>query len=197
MTKVRTPFVTREAWLQALAEAVRPWFVDIGLTVPEVRIGVGFTSKGARSKRIGECWHPEASADGVPQVFVHPSTSEPLDVAGTVLHELVHAAVGPGHKHGPVFKAPAVALGLEGRMTSTHVGDALAARLAPVLDSLGPYPHGALTPGFTGSNGPKQTTRMHKVECQECGYLVRTSQKWLDVATPECPIDRTPMEVAA
>lgn len=182
--------MTREAWLQDLVGEVTPWYEEVGLTLPEVRISTGFTSKGVRSNRIGECWHGTASADGLPQIFVHPRLSDGVEVGGVVVHELVHAAVGVGHGHGPEFKRPAVALGLEGRMTSTTVGTALRIDLERTIERLGPYPHASLTPaaGVT-STGPKQTTRMVKCECPECGYLVRTTQKWLDIATPTCPID--------
>lgn len=194
---VETRFVTREAWLQALAEYIRPWYEERGVTVPPVRIGVGYTSKGARSKRIGECWHPSASADGVPEVFIHPSLHDPTEVAATLVHELIHAGVGIEAKHGPGFKAVAVPLGLQGKMTATYAGPDLLARLVPVLDDLGPYPQAAFTPRGVTSTGPKQTTRMVKVQCETCGYLVRTSQKWLDVAVPDCPVDLVPMEVAS
>lgn len=190
---------TREGWLQQLAELVRPWFVGVELEVPAVRIGVGFTSKGARSTRIGECWHPAASADKVPELFVHPTLHEPLKVAETLIHELIHAALPPDAKHGPQFKRPALALGLTGRMTATTAGDELIARLSPVLEQLGPYPHAAFRPRVNGtsSTGPKQSTRMVKCECATCGYIVRTSRKWIDLAVPECPVDRRPMEVQA
>lgn len=194
-TKTTKP-ATREAWLQNLVSSIRPWYEAEGLTVPPVHISVGFTSKGARSKRIGECWHPDASDDGVPQVFIHPAYNDPEAVAAIVVHELIHAGLGPGKKHGPEFKRIAVPLGLEGRMTATTPSDGLLARLAPVLKDLGEYPHGALRPGGSGSNGPKQTTRMLKATCPSCGYLVRTTQKWIDVATPLCPVDVIEMEVA-
>lgn len=188
---------TREAWLQDLASRIRPWYEEVALDVPPVRISVGFTSKGARSKRIGECWHPEASDDGVPQVFIHPAYNDPEAVAPIVVHELIHAALGPGKKHGPEFRRPAVALGLEGRMTATVPGAALLERLRPVLDDLGPYPHGALRPGSESSTGPKQSTRMLKATCPDCGYLIRTSAKWLDLGAPICPVDQVPMDPAA
>lgn len=189
-------YETREEWLQALTAALRPWFEELLLTVPPVRISVGFTSKGARSKRIGECWSSAASDDQVPQVFIHPALNDPEAVASTVLHELVHAAVGTEAKHGPAFKTPAVALGLVGRMTATVPTESLLRRLKPVLKALGPYPHGALRPG-TSSTGPKQTTRMLKCECGTCGYTVRTTQKWIDLGTPICPVDEIPLELAS
>lgn len=34
---------------------------------------------------------------------------------------------------------------------------------------------------------PKQTTRMKKAECGQCGYTVRLSAKWLEVGPPGCP----------
>lgn len=192
----RATHTTREAWLQALVEDLRPWYEEQGITVPPVRISVGYTSKGARSKVIGECWHPDASDDGVPQVFIHPAYNDPEAVAAIVVHELIHAGLGPGKKHGPEFKRVAVPLGLEGRMTATTPGVLLLERLKPVLSSLGEYPHGALRPGGSGSNGPTQTTRMLKATCPACGYLVRTSQKWFDVGVPSCPVDEIQLEVA-
>lgn len=186
---------TREAWLQALAEELRPWFSELDVTVPPVRIGVGFTSKGARSNRIGECWSPTASSDGVVEVFMHPKLATPEEVGPVLVHELIHAGVGTEAKHGPHFKRPALALGLTGRMTATVATPELMKRLVPVFKALGPYPHGAFTPGGGSSTGPKQTTRMLKVECPSCGYLVRTTQKWLDEAIPECPLGHGEMVV--
>ena len=180
--------MTREAWLQDLVGEVTPWFAEVGVTLPEVRISTGFTSKGARSNRIGECWHGPSAADGLPQIFVHPRLTDSIEVGGVVVHELIHAGVGTAAGHGAAFKRPAVALGLQGRMTSTHVGPQLAVDLDRCVARLGKYPHASLHPGTWSSNGKKQTTRMIKCECPECGYLVRTSSKWLDRATPTCPI---------
>lgn len=174
--------MTREEWLNALVEKLRPSYRD---ELPEViKISVGFTSKGVRSNRIGECWHPEASADHVPQVFVHPKMSDGTEVAGVVVHELIHAC-RPEAAHGKDFRKVAVRIGLEGKMTSTTVGPELLARLAKIVDELGPYPHGALVGGLS-STGPKQGTRMLKVECPDCGYVVRTTAKWLDMGAPIC-----------
>jgi hypothetical protein len=33
----------------------------------------------------------------------------------------------------------------------------------------------------------KQTTRLIKVSCKDCGYVMRITRKWLAVAVPECP----------
>lgn len=190
---------TREEWLLALVEQVRPWFKEVGAPLPKaVRVSVGFSSKGARSKVIGQCWSPNAAEDGLSQIFVHPMLSDATTVAATVVHELVHAAVGCDKQHGAEFKAPAVALGLEGKMTATVPGADLVERLKPVLKALGRYPHGALKAGGTSTGPKKQSTRMLKCECPECGYIARTTSKWIEEAgAPICPSDMVPMEVAA
>ena len=32
----------------------------------------------------------------------------------------------------------------------------------------------------------KQGTRLKKVECISCGYVVRITQKWIDIGLPVC-----------
>ena len=50
-----------------------------------------------------------------------------------------------------------------------------------------PYPHSKLN--VTLETKP-QTTRMIKCECATCGFVVRTTRKWLDeVGAPHCPND--------
>lgn len=41
------------------------------------------------------------------------------------------------------------------------------------------------------------TTRLVRCECPKCGYLVRTTRKWLDIAVPTCPVDGAEMAVDA
>lgn len=173
----------REEWLRDLVDALRDRYQG---ELPEtVHVSVGFTSKGMRSKRVGECWHGAASSDGAPHVFIHPGISDGVEVAAILVHELVHAC-RPTAKHGPEFKRMAVGLGLEGKMTATVPSDALRVELAELIDGIGPYPHPRLV-GGQSSNGPKQTTRMLKLECAECGYIVRTSSKWIETGLPMCP----------
>lgn len=185
--------MTREDWLMRLADAVRPWFEDFDHTIPPVRISIGFPSTGRNSKRIGECWHSDASADHHSEIFIHPAMSDPMRIAGVVVHELCHAVLGPEAKHGPVFRKLATALGLEGKMTATTESDAFKHRIAPILDELGPYPGATLNALASGRK--KQSTRLIKCECPQCGYTVRTTNKWLDLAVPVCPVDESEMAV--
>jgi len=174
-------FSTREEWLMALIGELRPWYDGL----PEVRVSVGFTSAGARSKRVGECWAPECDATGRCQLFVHPSIHTELGVAAVLAHELIHAAIGVEKKHGAEFKRVAHKIGLEGKMWATTPGPAFINDIQPLLLAVGPYPHAPLKPGKTVEK--KQTTRMIKAECPECGYTFRTTWKWLNFAAPVCP----------
>lgn len=178
---------TREAWLQAFTAQAAQAFASQGYDLPtNVRVGVGFTSKGARGKAIGQCWSNECSADNTFEIFIVPSLDQAERVADVLTHELCHAQVGLAAGHGKAFGKVARAMGLEGKLTATTGGKAFKLWSDPILAFLGPYPHAKLT-GRDSSVKKTQTTRMLKVAC-ECGYQVRMTRKWLDdVGAPDCP----------
>src|SRR3970282_413591 len=120
------------------------------------------------------------------EVFISPTLAEPVKVLDVLTHELVHATVGLKAKHGKLFKRCALAVGLEGKMRSTHAGDALVKLLTGHAKTLGHYPHDELEHMTTGER--KQGTRLLKAECGACGYTGRVTRKWLDAAgAPLCP----------
>lgn len=178
--------MNREAWLEAATEQVRPWFEAVGAPLPAtVRVSVGWPSRSATSanrRRIGECWSPTCADDKVAQVFISPCLSEPARVLDVLVHELIHAAVGVEHGHKAPFKRVALALGLTGKMTATVAGPELAQRLHALAEDIGAYPHAKLDRLARA----KQTTRMLKLACPECGYIVRTTRQWLDRGLPTC-----------
>jgi len=178
--------VIREDWLQQMIDLLRPDFEKLGKPLPEkIRVSCGFPSKSAlanKARRIGECWGVESSEDKSYQVFISPLLKEGIEVTSTLVHELVHTAVGIECKHRGPFVKVANAIGLEGKMTETTAGEALIARLKELIEQLGEYPHARLV----ASNKPKtQTTRMLKVTCKQCGCVVRMTRKWLDEAGGE------------
>jgi hypothetical protein len=193
MARAVTPFTrtlpTREAWLLALVNELRPLFARRKAAIPRrVRVSVGWPSRKATSRtgrRIGECWAAEASTDGTPHVFVSPTLASGLEVAGVLVHELIHAHCGAGEGHGRTFGRIARRLGLEGKLTATVPGPELRADLQALIAGLGPYPHAALNPGHGAER--RQSTRMVKLMCASCGYSVRTTRKWLAVGQPLCP----------
>ena len=178
----------REDWLEHMIDKLRPDFQRINYPLPQkIRVSCGFPSKGAlanKSRRIGECWGVESSEDKSFQVFISPVLREGVEVGATLVHELVHTAVGIECKHRKPFTTAAKAIGLEGKATATVAGSALIERLKELIAELGEYPHARLV----ASKKPKtQSTRMLKVTCKECGCVVRMTRKWLDDAgLPTC-----------
>ena len=188
-------FTTREEWLRALADEMRPMFDALGYPIPtNIRFTCGWPSKGAgsRNKTLGQCFSPEKSHDNTHEIIVGMSLSEPLRVADVLAHELIHAAVGVDAGHKGPFRTVAKAIGLEGKMTATTGGEAFKQSVAPMLEKVGDYPHATLD----YSSIKKQSTRMIKCVCSECGYTVRVTRKWLLIGgEPICPIDQVKMNI--
>jgi hypothetical protein len=171
-----------------LMKKVAPWYEKAGYPLPRIRIGIGFPSTGRKGKAIGESWPSMYSADKTSEIFVHPGRADSIDVAATVVHELVHSAIGHDKKHGPVFKLVAHKMGLAGKMRSTVPSDELKEKLAKIIEDIGPFPHAALdTITGVSSRGPKQKNRMIKASCPECEYIIRASKSCLQIGIPPCP----------
>lgn len=185
----------RESWLNGVAAGMAPLFEALEAPLPDrVRVAIGFTSAGRRSRAIGECWDNRRSADGHFEIFIRPDLAHapdamPAQIAAILAHELVHAAVGIKAGHGRPFKRVALGLGLVGPMRATTPGEAFLAAVAPILAAAGPLPHARLDTGGLTTAPRKQAVRMLKCECPACGYTVRTARKWLETAgAPLCPI---------
>ena len=187
-------FKQRETWLLAAVDLLtKKLFKPKGYKMPKVRVACGWPSArglAAKNRTIGQCWSKRASADKATEIFISPflvhKTTDTWGVVPTLVHELCHASVGVEEKHGKVFGDCARAVGLEGKLTATHAGKDLMALTKTLHKKLGPYPHAKLD--AKKSPVKKQTTRLIKCECGECGYVCRTTRKWLeDVGAPLCP----------
>lgn len=141
--------MNREEWLTACIQQLRPDFKQVGSTLPEkIRASCSWPSKSGlanKKRRIGEAWSAKNSADQSCEVFISPVLKNPLEVAATLVHELVHCAVGVEEGHKGKFPRLAKALGLEGKMTATTAGETLKTRLKVVTDGIGPYRRGNIT----------------------------------------------------
>ncbi|HCF6730452.1 TPA: hypothetical protein NII60_000284 [Pseudomonas aeruginosa] len=210
--------MNREAWLNAMAERMSPLFLELGAPLQPYRISIGFTSAGQRGNVGAEVWHSSASADGTYEILISPGTDDSMQVSAYLAHELCHIAAGikEGHK-GPFVKLMK-AIGMTGPFTCSVPTRQFEEWVQPFIDELGPLPHGKLTwhrPGARERREPaqgkvargirdglsqpeleeiittakkKQSTRLKKVECSECGYVARVTQKWLDKSgPPHCP----------
>lgn len=180
--------MTREEWLNAFAKASIPHFEEKGYQVPgNIRMSVGFPSTGRKGKRIGECWSSQASKDEFHEIFIHPTLDDSSRVAGVLTHEIVHAVVGLDKKHGPVFKKCATAMGLEGKMTATTEGHEWHQWAGPIIDRLGPIPHGQLDSMVTNRAPSDSQNRHIKCECA-CGIKFRMSRSTIEgIDAMRCP----------
>lgn len=186
--------ITREAWLHLLAGELSPMFFEMGHPLPsKLALSVGFPSKRAtstRNQRIGECWMPSATADGTSTIFISPILADGLRVGDVLVHELIHAVLPPKTGHKGDFVKLMKRAGLTGKPTATVAGEELLKRLNAHINDIGPYPHQALS---VMGGEKKQSTRLLKAVCQECGYTVRVTQKWVELGLPICPVDHEPM----
>lgn len=189
---------SREAWLRAATDGLRPYFANFGLAIPAaIRFSIAFTSQGKKAKVAGEVWPASATEDGHCELIVRADFADPLDVLGILVHQLTHAALPPEAKHGKLFRDAALRIGLGGQMRNALPGAALRERLNELAETLGPLPHARLNfdrvtlSGIAVADRPrKQTTRMLKAEClaRGCGYTVRVAARWLsDMGAPHCP----------
>ena len=171
--------ITREEWLNQLTdEYLRPLFAKNGYTIPtNIRLSCSLPSSRAFAKKkvVGECWYPEASGDGTHEIFCSPTEADSQEVAGTLIHELVHATVGKEAKHGKPFRDCALRVGLEGKMVSTTSSKELIEFLEPAILELGAYPHAKLD----YNSRKKQRSRNVLVSCEPCGFKTRAARSQL------------------
>jgi hypothetical protein len=172
---------TREEWLLVAAEEIR--FALAGLVeVPtDVQVSCSWPGGGSPAKRIGECWPRAASKAGVNEVFVSPKIEDGLKVVGILAHELAHAVDNCKNGHRAPFVHIAKRMFLEGKPTQM-MPDALHAQawLTATEKRVGRYPHRVLDKAKSGQK--KQTTRMVKLSCGDCGAIFRMSQSVIETA---------------
>src|SRR5207253_101219 len=118
-----------EAWLEQAAAFLCDYMEVHGLllSIPP-RVSCGWPSREPR-RVIGECFPPGMCEDGRSQIFISPRIADSIEVLGTLLHELIHLAVGCEYRHGKKFSQAACKVGLVRPWTATTVGDGLKAFL--------------------------------------------------------------------
>jgi hypothetical protein len=193
MTITLEQYETREQWLNAFIDKARGQFAAVNAALPpNVRVAVGFTSRGMKGSRIGECWSDVASEDGHFEIFIKPTLADAATICATLTHELIHAAVGLDKGHNATFKRVATSLGLGGKMTATVAEKGWYSWALPIIEQLGPIPYAALSTGGISTGRKKQTAALLKVECPVCGFLARVTKKHiaphshLNCPVPDC-----------
>lgn len=185
-----SPSVTanREQWLTLLMTNLASYMEEVEPSstgkMAAWRVSCGWPGGGSRRKRIGECWSQTCSKGGMVEMFISPLLESPGDIDHVLLHEMVHASVGTKCGHRGPFAKLARKLGLKGKLTSTFAGPELRERLDAIVADMPAYPHSAINPKDVDRK--VQSTRMVKCRCDECGYIIRTTRKWLDKGVPFC-----------
>jgi len=167
--------ITREQWLERAVDVIRA-SVKKTVQVPPVKVSCSWPGGGDSNKRIGECWATQASKAGINEVFVSPKIEDPVRVLGILCHELAHAVDNCTSGHKAPFVAIAAKMGCEGKPTQmVPKVEVSAAWAEKVTKKHGPFPHRTLDKSM--SPVKKQTARMLKLECVECGAVWRMSAK--------------------
>lgn len=194
-------YTSREEYLLAAVEQLRPWFGKQNYDLPPLKVSCGFPSKSPL-KNLGECWSPTATADGTTHIFVTPTHRNASDSIGTLAHELLHAALPDDAKHGPIFKEGMKKVGLEGKPKSAGPGPELQLYIDGIVEMLGEYPNSPLTPRPKPKKEQAQAKKSFKLFCpkkragdKSCllvdktvggDYSVTVSRKMLKLAFPVC-----------
>jgi hypothetical protein len=191
--------ITRETWLQQAMSMLdmRLFREKGGVRVPDCRVSVGFPA-GSRKRQInktlGQYWPKASASDGVPQIFISPSSgasSDPVYMLAVLVHEMVHACT-EGAGHGPEFRKLAVKVGLQPPMRSTTASAQLKKSLRKIADELGQFPHGTIDP----TTRPGKKGKLKGYECKgysdSCGFKLYTTTKWIDYSGGDidCPNPR-------
>ena len=177
-------FTERETWLAGAAVLLQSdVFPAAGIDASswearKYRLSCGFPI-GYRGNRVGtavktilgQAFDPSISADGTFEVFINPVLDQPVDVLSVLVHELIHVAAGIQCGHRGEFARIARAVGLEGALTATVPGADLRDKLELIAATLGAYPHARIDPNAR----KKQSTRLLKLSCTECGWVARVS----------------------
>lgn len=181
-----SPSMARQHWIESATLELRKHFTKAGYTVPDaVRVSIGW-GYGNAEKILGQCWPVIASSDKHIEIFIAPSLQDGTEIIGVIAHELVHAVDGNKHGHKGEFKAIALAVGLKGKMTATVPDEPLISLAEAFIKKHGKYPAGKL---HKDKGRKKQSTRLLKCECNECGYIARVTAKWIkEAGAPLCGI---------
>lgn len=204
-----------------IVEAIK----HFGLKVSAENIVITVQSAG-RSNALGWYWHgrwsngkpavtqdEEGNCRGVARAMLHEINlcAEHLkshDMGGTLIHGLAHAENDflniqdcSGRRHNKKFKSMAERLGLKveaGKSVGygyTDLDEGAKSFLCKINFDRRPFQMSRLGEGDAKKKkGPG--SRLVKVECPDCGYVVRTTQKWIDNGLPTCACGQE-MEVAA
>lgn len=141
-------------------------------------------------------WKGASKDETVQEINLSAETLRQCNPGEVLIHELAHAENFTldirdcvNNVHNKKFKAMAEQLGLVVKPRDkrygygfTDLGDAAKGFLDKMKFNAELFKVNRLEPLPSSKAG----TRLLKCECPECGYVIRTTQKWLDTGVPTC-----------
>lgn len=173
---------TREEWLTAALALIRG---RVPAVAARVRVACGFPSSYTRSGTLSECWPDHASRDGTWEVLISPTVALPTEVFTLLLGSVLHTLPGAATKGSHGYRTACLDAGLapaddawKGVVATEYLWDTYGAD----LEAIGTYPHAEIQAGAK----KHQSTRMLKLTCPACGYIIRTTARWIATGVPTC-----------
>jgi hypothetical protein len=175
LAKKAGPNVQRAVYLDAAYDLIREELMAEAPARSAVALAFSFPTRGATTaKVIGQCHHLKKSRRKQATkkfLVLHPAiwkSESGLQVVETLAHEMAHAALPEGTKHGAAFKNLVTRIGLTGKPTATVPGPEFKAWFKRAEKKLPRFP-GGIDLSFAVK---KQTTRLRLFEC-ECEEPVK------------------------
>lgn len=133
---IRTPLRSpaRERWLKCAAKLLAPLLLPDTLPPLVIRTDVNIKS-GLGVPASGICWD-----DMSVRIDLDAELVEPTQILAILLHELVHAVVGPQLGHNGAYRPLFRRVGFVGLPTGYDTSESLLDDLVRISNKLGPYP---------------------------------------------------------
>lgn len=178
--------MTREQWLEKAVKKLTPGFQKkCGVKVPQnIRVSVSYPLGRSPRKVLGQCFDKRMSTGGFIEIVITPTVDDAVEIMGTLAHEMVHAIVGIKCGHKKEFSQCARRFGFLAPWTTTPTPRPLKLEFKRLLSTMPPFPHKKV---LLDEKRKKQTTRMIKLHCEECGFICRASQTAIEISGfPTC-----------
>jgi len=190
----------RAHWIQQAVNSVVDLAASVGHEAPVIVVSFG---KGL-TRTLGHCYAREHSDRQIAHIIISSSLEDPVEILGILTHEIAHAIDNCRSGHRGAFRGVCRDLGLEGggaskrQFSATEWSPEGLMWAEMTVSELGPLEHDPIRPfeRADDSGGTKRPgSRMLKVECPKCGYLVRTTASRLaEFGAPICPRCFIPLE---
>ena len=144
-------------------------------------ISWGWPSSRAKTA-LGEASELLKDANSEFLISISPLINDTTDLLDTLVHEMVHLAVGTEYNHGKVFSRYAKKVGLQRPWRTTSPSERLKEMFKRTVIKFGDFPKGYVQ---LPKGKKKQGTRLRLYTCR-CEIKIRVASDDLDVTCYKC-----------